>query len=639
MEAYQAAAKVLSSLVAGDGNVMKRLLIKDVAVALSFNPDDGDPLNISLSTFESNELPEHFAFGDVKIAITGEDVVSVGKLELCHCIDNNPDIISGRKLLDMRVRHYLIHGKATIPPPALKLLEGSDGFVITISDIKAAFPHSISNFGNIFRPIASSATSMAASFLAQEGSWTPESRPEFRKVFWRPPPMSHDASFHLLSECDTTVTAPVPKSSIALSRIELFIVDDPLESWLQEISPLWNEELEERLASDEWISRVGQKVTGRETRDYFFDSKRWVNRIKSRRTRLRYLIGGSYSLDTPPALLCLSLESCQIDCEVGSTAESREIVRRFDSENDLTSMDIRFMLQAAVSMSMAAHGIQVSIRGQTEPLVDLSDVLMGGNFAVLLPETPPDADAEGEAPTVMSLPKVYADMKCHCSGVSVNFRPAVMYGMQEAAAFVNRLLPHSFLPENLTWWDVLRMTVDAKMLVTIDQTEMNLLGLSERVTLRVAGTKISYLDSRAEVEGIEVTAQLLPCAEYVPALLELPHFTTSVDLIWACSTTSALFRPFISASTGEIINSFVVSEEDFFSRGLSVVVNASLSGDIKKGMLEWAMGGGGAWKLRYVDDDVRIMDTPSLFVLKRRTLDVSLRDVLADPARFMEDAD
>lgn len=56
-------------------------------------------------------------------------------------------------------------------------------------------------------------------------------------------------------------------------------------------------------------------------------------------------------------------------------------------------------------------------------------------------------------------------------------------------------------------------------------------------------------------------------------------------------------------------------------------------------LFERAMGGGGAWKLRYVDDDVRIMDTPSLYVLKRRTLDVSLRDVLADPARFMEDAD
>ena len=56
-------------------------------------------------------------------------------------------------------------------------------------------------------------------------------------------------------------------------------------------------------------------------------------------------------------------------------------------------------------------------------------------------------------------------------------------------------------------------------------------------------------------------------------------------------------------------------------------------------LFEKAMKGGGAWKLRYVDEDLRIMDTPSLFVLKRRKDDVGLRDVLADPARFMEDPD
>ncbi|GMI17470.1 hypothetical protein TrLO_g3643, partial [Triparma laevis f. longispina] len=593
IEAYQAAAKILPSLIAGDGNVAKRLLIKDVDVALSFNPNDNSPLNISLSTFMSNELPEQFAFKDVKISITKEDVVSVGKLELCHCIDNNPKIISGRKLLDMRVRHHLTHSKANVSEAALKLLNGSDGFVISIQNVKAAFPHSISNFGNIFRPIATSATSMASNFITQKGSWTPESRQEFRKVFWRPPPMSHDASFHLLSNCDTTVTAPVPKSSIALSNIELCIVDDPLESWLQEISPLWNEELEERVASNEWVSRVGQKVSGRETRDYFYDSKRWIDRIKTKRAHLTYLIDGSYNLNpSPPSLLRLTLKTCQIDCDVGNSTKTREIVNTFNSTPlDLISIDVLFLLQTSVSMSMAANGISVNIRGQTEPIVHISDVQMGGDFAILMPET--RVGTTLPLPSVMSLPKIYVDMRCHCSGVSVNFRPVIMYGMQEAAAFANRLLPQSFLPENLTWWDVIRMTVDAKMLVTVDQTEMNLLGLGEKVSLRVGGAKISYMNSRAEVEGIEVTAQLLPSNDYVPALLELPHFNMSVDLIWACSTSSALFRPFVSASTGEIINDHVVSQEDFTSRGLSVVVEARLSGNIKRGMLEWAMGGGG----------------------------------------------
>jgi hypothetical protein len=263
--------------------------------------------------------------------------------------------------------------------------------------------------------------------------------------------MSHDASFHLLSECDTTLTAPVPKSSIALSNIELYIVDDPLESWLQEISPLWKEELEEKLASDEWVSRVGQTVSGRETRDYFYDSKRWVDRVKNHKDRLRYLIHGSYSLDSPPALLRLTLGSCQIDCDVGNIVKSSEIVSRFTSEVDLMSIDIMFLLQAAVSMSMSASEIQVNIRGQAEPIAHISDVLMAGEFAMLLPETREPFNFPFPIPTVMSLPKVYADMKCHCSGVTSSFRPTIMYGMQEAAAFANRLLPQSSLPSKKTW--------------------------------------------------------------------------------------------------------------------------------------------------------------------------------------------
>ena len=50
------------------------------------------------------------------------------------------------------------------------------------------------------------------------------------------------------------------------------------------------------------------------------------------------------------------------------------------------------------------------------------------------------------------------------------------------------------------------------------------------------------------------------------------------------------------------------------------------------------MTGGGAWKLRYVDEDLRIMDT----VVVRAEKEEGRRRApgrLADPARFMEDPD
>lgn len=185
------------------------------------------------------------------------------------------------------------------------------------------------------------------------------------------------------------------------------------------------------MASNEWVSRVGQKISGRETRDYFYDSKRWIDRIKTKRTHLTYLIDGSYNLNpSPPSLLRLTLKTCQIDCDVGNSTKTREIVNTFNSNPlDLISIDVLFLLQTSVSMSMAANGISVNIRGQTEPIAHISDVQMGGDFAILMPET--RVSTTLPLPSVMSLPKIYVDMRCHCSGVSVNFRPVIMYGMQE----------------------------------------------------------------------------------------------------------------------------------------------------------------------------------------------------------------
>ena len=57
-------------------------------------------------------------------------------------------------------------------------------------------------------------------------------------------------------------------------------------------------------------------------------------------------------------------------------------------------------------------------------------------------------------------------------------------------------------------------------------------------------------------------------------------------------------------------------------------------------LLERETNGKGVWTQRYVDNELRVMDTPSLFVLRRRpSKSPSLWEVLDDPARFMEDED
>ena len=235
-------------------------------------------------------------------------------------------------------------------------------------------------------------------------------------------------------------------------------------------------------------------------------------------------------------------------------------------------------------------------------MLSVLDVSMGGQVALLVPETCKSGRREG-GPLVMmddlevplepfeSLPKAYADIKCHCKEVMSGFRPSVMYGLQEVAAFASRLMPQGSL-EGLSWWDVIRMAVDLKMQLSVDGFELDLLGTEEKVVMSVGGIWVGYGARKLELEGVEVEAKLLPSADYVPSLLELPHFTTSVGLTWHSSTASCLFRPFISASTGEVLRDWVVEKDDFRSTGLSLDLCATLSGDIKKEPFEWAIGGG-----------------------------------------------
>ena len=267
----------------------------------------------------------------------------------------------------------------------------------------------------------------------------------------------------------------------------------------------------------------------------------------------------------------------------------------------MISLDIVFLLKTAVLMSMSASHIQVHIRGQEEPVMSVQEVTMGGELAILVPDT---CKFEGGLESVLMmdeqeislpnfeyLPKIYADIKCHCREVLSYFRPSVMYGMQEVAAFAKRLMPQGSL-EGLSWWDVIRMAIQIRMLVSVDGVELDLPGAAENIVIKVGGVKIGYGERALELEGVEVTAKLLPSEDYVPSLLEFPHFMVSVGFTWHSSTSSSLFRPFISSSTGEVMRDWVVKKEQFRSTGLSLDLCATLSGDVKKGTFEWAVGGG-----------------------------------------------
>ena len=172
--------------------------------------------------------------------------------------------------------------------------------------------------------------------------------------------------------------------------------------------------------------------------------------------------------------------------------------------------------------------------------------------------------------------------------------------------------------------------------------------------LRTAsGTSNGVRATPRETSTVEAIVQELENRREEP----FPVFTGTWDLLFSTSpgSSSGKLGPFVGAVTQEFLD-----ETDFVNAVELGPLRVALRAQRKpikdtsyrvtfkemsfalfgQELMSKSITGGGVWKVRYVDSDLRIMDTPSLFVLTRQPKDkVSLMDVLQDPARFMEDED
>ena len=110
--------------------------------------------------------------------------------------------------------------------------------------------------------------------MAQRGTWTPESDPRFREVFWRPPPTPRDYGFHndstILQHTNDDVNVfPNPTIWLNLESFSFAIIDDPMEAWLCVVRPFWSDRMAVDKAMREKLSfcmKVSDRASERVTR-------------------------------------------------------------------------------------------------------------------------------------------------------------------------------------------------------------------------------------------------------------------------------------------------------------------------------------------------------------------------------------
>lgn len=316
--ALKRAQRLFFTAVSATGNKRFRLSSSniDIAGALSSSIE----INVRLGFFGGDDLPEMWAFRDVRLAVQGSEILSLASYTLRRSVDGRDDVVFGElgmevmsRLRAVRARHrtrervgrrsvsaadseladslrgvteaeasstrtppggrtgrtsvYDATG-GTIPPllvpgsgtaafataPAGEVLNRiampHECLIVQLNDLKVTVPHNL-DVGCIVDEALWQVDALILAISALPNDWRPTT-PEFYRFFKRFPPPSMEP-MEVFLRC---------------SAIAITVQDDPFESWLENMMPVWSAEKESQRRRAELLrSRIAllEKTEGRQS--------------------------------------------------------------------------------------------------------------------------------------------------------------------------------------------------------------------------------------------------------------------------------------------------------------------------------------------------------------------------------------
>jgi hypothetical protein len=171
----------------------------------------------------------------------------------------------------------------------------------------------------------------------------------------------------------------------------------------------------------------------------------WVHRTSRDKERLQTIIKGNYNLTDalPPSLLMLCVKGCSVDITFpkNDLEATKQTVGNFEGNMlQILESDVQFELATASSVNINALGVELKLRGQPEPLVNMEEASISCSSAVCLPKTllhhytSHSALMDGDTVHLLvptHLPKAYTIVNLHARNVMAGFRTTSLYAMQE----------------------------------------------------------------------------------------------------------------------------------------------------------------------------------------------------------------
>ncbi|RHY98532.1 hypothetical protein DYB26_002071 [Aphanomyces astaci] len=551
--AYIAMRAHLSNAISASGDKLHRVAVRNVSVSVP-----ALEITVTVDEFGGDDVPDLWTFGSIQVAWRHQPkLVSMAHVSVRRTVAGRLDYVFGDFEAMLRQRQKVLaasddeHGASSV-------VEDDETLCVCICNLHVEIPYaSWSDLVTLSTQMQTLAATLATIWHdTMSEFWRPQHPLFFRYFIKLPRPSSH------------------PKIELDMRQLDVEWVDDPMETWLAHMAPLWMDTLAEQegrrqvVLHDHWTSHLHDNTTIT-NEEAGFESKHiglletfakaYVTRVQETTKQQQPYTHNK----TNSNMARLRVSVCRLHGWVLPLVDPVRLIRKMkELDNDTLSLlqlprCVRpcFDLLVGVSMHVHAESVHVHVRGggssqASPPIVKVPNLELQGDVVVAQPTStsafhvmhPVDIAAFSHLQVVTSrIPlKCFLDLNVGVTGTTVAYSPVLNSSMVGLALDAQQCLFAYILPslevETWAYWDIVRRLVHGKYSVTCRDTTVQLMAgqnVAEGVQLTLHKVQVAYTNKgTVDIHVDKVQCKLEPHGGAVDTFVDIPAVALAVDWTW-----------------------------------------------------------------------------------------------------------
>ncbi|KAF0689550.1 Aste57867_19007 [Aphanomyces stellatus] len=532
--AYDAMRAHVPHMISASGNKLHRLVVQHVKIAV---PEHN--VDVSVDEFGGDDLPELWKFSGIAVSWRESRLAAVSSVLVRRTLDHRLDYVFGDFEAMLRQRQRALK----LVPQTLPV----EGLCVALEGIHVTFPQQgLTKLVAMGEALATQVTVLVASLK------------DVLAVYWRP---QHPLFYRYF------LKLPDPTSPIVwidVRQIEFELADDPMESWLDRMRPIWtaalaDEEGRRQLVEESWNSMKLTNADMLANNDVFVAMTH--ARVEKNATAYVHAFkpqpcGGT----SQPRVHVFVLH---VQGEVHPVADEIRLIRKIKELDSATvallQSDPRcvrpcFDLLVGLKLDLTVENVEVCVRQASNvPLVHVQHIAFAGDVVVAQPASTAAFQRTADTPvpnfktvrTATSLVpiKFFYDMALHVTKPTLSYSPAMNPTLVELALDLEHcfplLLPHLEV-DATPYWDILRRLAHGKCMLVCHDTRVKLLTAhNDYLALHLATVTVDYTARHVDVRVSKLQVKIEPHG--LGSVVEIPSAALTVAVDWGTTSSHYIY--------------------------------------------------------------------------------------------------